>query len=89
MKLTILIIAVLFSGVCFGQGGASQGPPVFIPVDSADIKVISIKEFTNYLARIDNTIKKQFTIAEEARYKAIFKELQAIYEEADRKRKQK
>lgn len=87
MKLTILIIAVLLSGVCFGQGQSVKNDSQ--KVDSMDIKFISMKELNNYLLRIDLAVKKQFTIAEKARYDAIFKEIAAIYEEADRKRKQK
>lgn len=60
-----------------------------LKVDSLEIKSISIKELESYLQRISIVAMKQFDLTEKAKYDNIFKELQAIYLEADKKRKQK
>lgn len=56
-------------------------------VDSMDIKVISMRELANYLERINLSAQRQFNLTEVQKYEAILKTIQAIYADADRKRR--
>ena len=92
MKLTIL--AILFSVNCFGQAKGAEPTIEFnrpfkdgAKADSMDIKVISMNEFNAYLERINKLAKKNINIENAAIYDLLFKEMQAIYKEADKKRK--
>lgn len=90
----LLFISLFISTLCFGQNGslATNDKRIgqnAIKIDSLDEKTISIKELESYLTRISIVAMKQFDLTEKAKYDNIFKELQAIYTEADKKRKQK
>lgn len=88
MKLTIL--AIFLSLNCFGQtvnGAVNKVPPTTNYIDSTDIKTISFKELNQYLTRINVVAMKQFNLTEQNKYNEILKELQAILQEADKKRK--
>lgn len=73
----LLIISLFISTLCFGQK------------DSLDIKTISIRELEGYLLRINTVAMKQFDLTEKVKHENILKEIQAIYAEADKKRKEK
>lgn len=76
MRLTLIILTTLISSICFGQTEK---------IDT--IKTISIKELTEYLTRVNVVAMKQFNLTEQNKYNEILKELQAILQEADKKRK--
>ena len=73
MRLTIIILTTLISSVCFGQKDT--------------VKTISVKELTEYLERVNLVAMKQFNLTEQNKYNEILKELKAILQEADKKRK--
>lgn len=90
----LLFISLFISTLCFGQGDTllhtnSKQIGYKSAIDSLDMKVVSMKELESYLQRISIVAMKQFDLTEKAKYDNIFKELQAIYLEADKKRKQK
>lgn len=99
MRIIILIITVLF---CFnvsaqqtyatppGKSKAlnlTQGYTDSITVDTMDIKIISMKELSTYLERINTIVQKQFDISQTAKYNLILMEIQRVYMEANKKKK--
>lgn len=58
-------------------------------VDSLDMKVFSMRDLGGYLDRINITMQSQLKISEMKKYEQLVKIIQAVYADADKKRKQK
>lgn len=102
MRIIILIITVLFcfnvsaqdikySGTSGGQvlmkkGDSLKTTPIE-KVDTMDISIISMKELSTYLERINTIVQKQFDISQTAKYNLILMEIQRVYMEANKKKK--
>ncbi len=96
MKLFVLIITILFSANVFGQVVSDstgkkldkiKAKQTSQKVDSMDLKVISMRELATYLDRINTVAQIQFNLTEVTKYEQILKTIQAIYKEADKKRR--
>lgn len=81
----LLFIALFISTICFGQDSTKAKPAI----DSLDLKVISVNEFVGYMNRVNLIIMKQFDLTEQEKYLRINKEINAVIDEINRKRKQK
>lgn len=92
MRIIILIITVLF---CFNVSGQNSSGNIVgdlemtdkPKVDTMDIKIISMKELSTYLERINTIVQKQFDISQTAKYNLILMEIQRVYMEANKKKK--
>lgn len=90
MKQLLIIIAIFFSFSVAAQPTKIKADTTVTPsVDSMDLKVISMKDFADYLEKINQTIQKQFNITEVGKYQEVLKIIQSVYAEADKKRRSK
>lgn len=85
MRTIIISFFLLTSAICFGQ----KSKDTTAAIDSLDIKVISMRDFINYLERINQSALRQFNLTEQDKYAAIRREIEQVVAEADRKRKPK
>lgn len=94
MRITILIITVLFSVACFGQGNSvknkAEKTSAVEKVDTLNAPILSYNEMISIINSIGNKIDamKELNLIQQREQDVFIKELQRIYAIIEKKRKE-